>query len=239
MGQFSSKSKSLDRRLQPADEGWFDLEAEKTLPLISELRLPRAKGNRAVIDATEADSSQPISQKTRRLVWQAHDGVADRKSHHCFCCRTEVTSDEWHCGHIVARKCGGTRRVENLRVVCRRCIWDMAFMDMDEYIISRQLPVADELWGPFADFYQQVVSLTRYTLGTLDRLYRLGQLDARLYLELTKRVCSSRIELGQRVVLMRCIDQYRLRREAELREAKHTEAELGKYGDEMGKSKRG
>ncbi len=51
---------------------------------------------------------------TRRLVYIRDGGI-------CDICKEKLDWDEYECGHIVDRVCGGSNRLENLVVMCGLC----------------------------------------------------------------------------------------------------------------------
>lgn len=52
----------------------------------------------------------------------------------CYCCGIqEITRDNFHCGHIIARVLGGSIHLDNLRPVCSSCNLSMGSSHMLDY----------------------------------------------------------------------------------------------------------
>lgn len=69
----------------------------------------------------------------------------------CFACESEISKDDWHCGHILAESKGGNASLDNLRPLCPDCNRKMRTTHMYRYIIYRNLPSVSKL--PRDDLY--------------------------------------------------------------------------------------
>ena len=51
------------------------------------------------------------------------------------CCKhQDIRQIEFHCGHIIAEKNGGTTTIQNLRPICAQCNLSMGTKDMNEFM---------------------------------------------------------------------------------------------------------
>jgi 5-methylcytosine-specific restriction endonuclease McrA len=51
----------------------------------------------------------------------------------CFVCSCSVNIENFHTGHIISVKNGGTDNINNLRVVCSLCNLSMGTKNLDEF----------------------------------------------------------------------------------------------------------
>jgi hypothetical protein len=68
----------------------------------------------------------------------------------CYCCRQvtmDMLSSDWHTGHIVSDKNGGTKTVKNLRPVCSGCNIAMGHQEMHDYMQKKYKHVCQD--NPF------------------------------------------------------------------------------------------
>jgi hypothetical protein len=108
----------------------------------------RADKERAYKEQERADyerlankSSKPAPKKKNAIpkavkqdVWNLYIG-AHIMEHRCLCCKkTYIKNNQFHCGHVVAEKCGGSLEISNLRPICSSCNYSMGTEDMIEYI---------------------------------------------------------------------------------------------------------
>jgi len=211
---------------RPHISGYTELEKVSFAP--GQYRGDRFKSiidkSKRQVNASKSDGSQAITAKTRQLVWEKYFG--DSQIGHCWCCKNIFNFDmswysdqsktslcknpSWHCGHIVARKCGGTRFVENLRPICSQCNIAMGIKNMDEFVISNGLDSAQLLHkdDPFNRVYKEVSILTSYVEGILLLLVRrkyLTRTEAKNY---SAQITSSKKDLSERVSIMHNICQY-------------------------------
>jgi 5-methylcytosine-specific restriction endonuclease McrA len=76
---------------------------------------------------------QKIPKNIRNIVWDTYMG-SDLKKGLCSCCNTEtITFVNYHCGHIVSEKNGGSISIDNLIPICQSCNGSMGFMNMTDY----------------------------------------------------------------------------------------------------------
>lgn len=74
---------------------------------------------------------QKIPMLTREKVWSKRCG--NLMTGECFVCNREVKFSNFHCGHIISVKDGGTNVIENLEPVCVQCNLDMGSMNLNDY----------------------------------------------------------------------------------------------------------
>lgn len=87
-----------------------------------------------ILDPKIEIKRKTIPKKIRNLVWETYISKKDRLGK-CFCCRNkEISSDEWHCGHVISDKNKGKPEIENLRPLCSSCNLSMSDMNMYEFI---------------------------------------------------------------------------------------------------------
>jgi len=70
-----------------------------------------------------------IPKTLKNQVWDTYVG----KKHgvgKCFCCKKEIDSKIFDCGHVVSVKMGGPTTVENMRPVCATCNKSMGEKNM-------------------------------------------------------------------------------------------------------------
>lgn len=66
------------------------------------------------LPAVDPDEPTHKWHKARRLVWE-RDGAK------CRVCGRYLTQEQYECGHIIDRVCGGSDQLHNLVVMCRIC----------------------------------------------------------------------------------------------------------------------
>lgn len=64
--------------------------------------------------------SRRIPKKLRNLVWDTYIG-REKGIGNCYCCKDELDSKNFECGHVVAYKDKGQTNLENLRPICSVC----------------------------------------------------------------------------------------------------------------------
>jgi 5-methylcytosine-specific restriction endonuclease McrA len=75
----------------------------------------------------------PIPDKLKKCVWDTYIGNHIPK-HKCFCCKiTFIKIREFHVGHVLSEKEGGTAVITNLRPICAPCNLSMGSRNMIEY----------------------------------------------------------------------------------------------------------
>ncbi len=70
----------------------------------------------------------------KQEIWHHYIGEEVGKTK-CLCCSiNSITQFEFHCGHIVAKSCGGDLSLENLRPICSKCNLSMGNENMIEFM---------------------------------------------------------------------------------------------------------
>lgn len=75
---------------------------------------------------------QTISKALKNKIWNQFIGK-EKGIGNCFCCKTDIDSKHFHCGHIIAESKGGTLDVDNLRPVCELCNQSMGNKNMNQF----------------------------------------------------------------------------------------------------------
>lgn len=90
-----------------------------------------------VIDKDEKPSSRDtLTKNLRHKVWEQFNGrLLDGK---CFSCDGKITFENFHAGHIISKKEGGKKTLDNLRPLCQSCNCSMGSEHMFEYIRRNQ-----------------------------------------------------------------------------------------------------
>ena len=75
-----------------------------------------------------------IPKIKKQEIWHHYIGEEIGKTK-CLCCSiNDITQFEFHCGHIVAKSCGGDLSLENLRPICSKCNLSMGNENMIEFM---------------------------------------------------------------------------------------------------------
>jgi hypothetical protein len=146
------------------------------------------------------DNKYPISKQTRKEVFE----------NKCYCCLRHITMDDWHCGHILARKNNGSRNVQNLKPVCKDCNLNMGSMNMNLYIISRKLPGKKNLDfnDPFISFFQKYNELVISSLKKVEILKEKLYINNKEYKKIKKMLNSTNKSLDEKLSLIININQF-------------------------------
>lgn len=92
------------------------------------------------ITVTDSNSTNQVKGKKKKIpqsvrshCWNEWIGL-EKGSSKCLCCqRNIITLLNFHCGHVLAEKNGGTLMIDNLRPVCNACNQDMGSINMKEF----------------------------------------------------------------------------------------------------------
>ncbi|AYV79742.1 MAG: hypothetical protein Faunusvirus45_2 [Faunusvirus sp.] len=72
----------------------------------------------------------------RDLVWDTYCGCKYKISK-CLCCNTtQITTKQYHCGHVLSEHDGGKATVDNLRPICVTCNSSMGTTNMVTYMTN-------------------------------------------------------------------------------------------------------
>lgn len=82
--------------------------------------------------------NEQISKNLRLLVWEKFNGRSF--DGYCFSCNRPLTFENFHAGHIISRKDGGSATLDNLRPICQSCNCGMGTENMYDYIQRLNLP---------------------------------------------------------------------------------------------------
>ena len=77
---------------------------------------------------------QQVPSSVRYIVWNAHIGIENGLGK-CYCCKIQqISQQNFHCGHVISDKNGGTISIENLRPICGNCNSSMGTKNMSEFM---------------------------------------------------------------------------------------------------------
>jgi myosin heavy subunit len=77
---------------------------------------------------------QSIPKSIKKIVWDMYIGH-DIIKHRCLCCkRVIIDNTNFHCGHVISEKDGGTLETGNLRPICASCNLSMGSENMIDYV---------------------------------------------------------------------------------------------------------
>lgn len=137
-----------------------------------------------VIDKDERPSkSDRMTKNLRHKVWEQFNGrLLDGK---CFSCDGNITFENFHAGHVISKKEGGTKTLENLRPLCQSCNCSMGSEHMYDYIRRNKFKGVKNLTSntpqPPAPINPQVVEMmtTMKTIlshiPSIDNMFKKGQ----------------------------------------------------------------
>jgi DNA repair exonuclease SbcCD ATPase subunit len=72
-----------------------------------------------------------IPKAVRDKLWR--DNFNDNPNGKCYVCKETVTYGNFHAGHIISVKDGGTHNINNLRVTCQLCNTSMGSQNLEEF----------------------------------------------------------------------------------------------------------
>jgi hypothetical protein len=86
---------------------------------------------------TTAKAARPVKRKipkvVKDLVWKQYVGK-DVNTCSCLCCeRNEISYMNFHVGHVVSERDGGTDNIANLRPICSACNSSMGTRNLFEF----------------------------------------------------------------------------------------------------------
>jgi hypothetical protein len=87
--------------------------------------------DRILVPAEEVGARKKIPKKLRERVWAKAFG--DEEVGACVVCDDAIAVDNWECAHIIAHKCGGPDKEENLCPTCRTCNRSMGTDNLEVY----------------------------------------------------------------------------------------------------------
>lgn len=77
---------------------------------------------------------QKMPATLRNSVWNYYIG-SEKKTGKCYCCKTEtISTANFECGHIIAKKNGGELTLSNLRPICSLCNKSMGTQNMETFM---------------------------------------------------------------------------------------------------------
>lgn len=105
--------------------------------LLKELEMIKNNPDKPVINSISDEKrkykKKKISHAVKISCWNTHVGELVPKIK-CLCCdNVDITQHNFHCGHIVAERHGGTYEMSNLLPICNVCNNSMGTMNMNEF----------------------------------------------------------------------------------------------------------
>lgn len=86
-----------------------------------------------------AIKKKKIPSKIRQTIWNTYIGIQYGQGK-CYCCDFEIISQaNFHCGHIISEKEGGSLDIDNLRPICGNCNSSMGIENMYVFVIKNKL----------------------------------------------------------------------------------------------------
>ena len=94
----------------------------------------RSMTNEAIAsDKNNRYKKNKLNKQMRARCWMKYVGEDDARTM-CVCCQEQmITTFSFECAHVVARACGGSNDLSNLRPICRDCNCGMGIRNMREY----------------------------------------------------------------------------------------------------------
>jgi 5-methylcytosine-specific restriction endonuclease McrA len=75
-----------------------------------------------------------IPKCVKTIVWNTYIGEMI-PVHLCICCkRSKIKNTDFHVGHVMSEKNGGTLEINNLRPICASCNYSMGSTNMIEFV---------------------------------------------------------------------------------------------------------
>lgn len=127
---------------------------------------------------------QKIPSNIRNIVWNQYIGEKN-KNGKCLCCSSEnISFANFHCGHIVSEKNGGTLTVDNLRPICMNCNLSIGTKNMEEFMKQFGIREPDNWNGknkvinvmPYEEM-KQIVWIKYVCNGTNKKCYVCSDID--------------------------------------------------------------
>ena len=79
---------------------------------------------------TKNGSKKRIPAAVRNMVWD-NNISPELKIGNCYVCNSKISFSNFHCGHIIAEKDGGTIELNNLKAICMLCNTSMGTTNMN------------------------------------------------------------------------------------------------------------
>ena len=111
-------------------------DAAMEIKALKEMVIPKIPPPSPEMTIEEKKKRPPRRSMNRALmmaVWNFYFGKRNGVGN-CFCCKDEVTQQDFEAGHIKSVANGGDDDVSNLQVVCRSCNLSMGKMDMMDFV---------------------------------------------------------------------------------------------------------
>jgi hypothetical protein len=70
-----------------------------------------------------------IPTSARHKLWRKY--FNDKINGSCYVCNVDITIDNFHAGHIISVRNGGSNNINNLKVICSLCNLSMGFLNLE------------------------------------------------------------------------------------------------------------
>jgi 5-methylcytosine-specific restriction endonuclease McrA len=75
-----------------------------------------------------------IPTSVRNRLWRRY--YPESINGKCYVCKTDITIDNFHAGHILSVRNGGSDNIENLKITCSLCNLSMGIQNLEEFKIK-------------------------------------------------------------------------------------------------------
>ena len=116
-----TQAKPLDTQAKP-----LDMQA-KPLDIQAELLEIESKNKK----------KERIPHAFKIEVWNCHIGK-EKGIGLCYCCKKEIDSKHFECGHVISEKNGGALSIDNMRPICDLCNKSMGTKPMIPFITTME-----------------------------------------------------------------------------------------------------
>jgi len=72
-----------------------------------------------------------IPKAVRDILWKNYFG--DNMKGKCYCCKQEISYQDFHCAHVIPESKGGKTNIDNLRATCKTCNLSCGSKNLDEF----------------------------------------------------------------------------------------------------------
>lgn len=110
-------------------------DAINNKPIKKQKKIPNDTNakTKTLIKTTKKTTKQKIAHVAKNKVWDKYIGK-EKGIGECYCCKKEIDSKHFECGHIVAEANGGSMEIDNLRPVCDECNKSIGTQNMNNFI---------------------------------------------------------------------------------------------------------
>jgi chemotaxis protein histidine kinase CheA len=132
----NENKRKKEREMKLKEEKKVKAEEEQQKVKVAEEEELKAKSKEEEEKKKEDIKSkkQAIPKAIKKIVWDTYIGP-DIIKHRCLCCkRVTIDNTNFHCGHVISEKDGGTLETGNLRPICSACNHSMGTENMIDFV---------------------------------------------------------------------------------------------------------